>query len=244
MSYSTVAVRKNGNGVPTVNGKPFAWSYSTLSAYELCPKKFYHEKIAKDFIQPASTASSYGTDSHKAFELRMAKGRKPLPLDLTHHEQYLARIEKAATGIGAEILTEQRIALNENLEPTGFFDADVWVRGVIDLTVVSGPVASVFDWKFGKMKADFEQLSLMAVMMFHMLPELEKVSGAYYWAKDKQFMSCKYTRNQVPEIWDIFLPRVQNMMQAIANSDMPARDNFLCRNYCPVKTCPRNGGYK
>ena len=44
------------------------WSYSSISLFKQCPKKYYHLKVAKDYVEPQSQAMSYGTIVHKAAE--------------------------------------------------------------------------------------------------------------------------------------------------------------------------------
>ena len=44
------------------------WSFSRIKAFEQCPKKFYHLKIAKDYSEPETDAMSYGTAFHLAAE--------------------------------------------------------------------------------------------------------------------------------------------------------------------------------
>ena len=36
--------------------KPITWSYSNLSLFQQCPKKYYHLRVAKDFKEPESEA--------------------------------------------------------------------------------------------------------------------------------------------------------------------------------------------
>ena len=44
------------------------WSFSKIKAFEQCPKKFYHLKIAKDYSEPETEAMYYGTAFHEAAE--------------------------------------------------------------------------------------------------------------------------------------------------------------------------------
>lgn len=216
--------------------RPFAWSYSALDAYELCPKKFWAEKIGRIVKEKRSSVGDYGAEAHKHFENRLIKN-KPLPLDLRHHENVLSKL---ATAPG-EGMPEQKLALNRDFKLTGFFDDDVWVRGVIDFAKVNGRHLLVIDHKFGRMKEGFDQVDLMIVMMFCVLPEIETATGAYYWAKEKKVSRKKYQREDAPGIWNSFLPRVNRMKEAKKKDDFPARPNFLCKRHCLVKSCPYNG---
>ena len=216
--------------------RPFAWSFSALDSYELCPKKHWAEKIGRIVKPQRSTVGDYGAEAHKHFENRLIKN-KPLPLDLRHHEPVLAKLA-AAPGEG---MPEQKLALNRDFKLTGFFDDDVWVRGIVDFGKLNGRHLLVIDHKFGRMKEGFDQVDLMVAMMLCVIPEIETATGAYYWAKEKKLPRKKYQRSDGPGIWNSFLPRVKRMEQAIKTEDFPARPNFLCKKHCPVKSCPYNG---
>lgn len=213
--------------------RPFAWSYSALDSYELCPKKHWAEKIGRIVKGKRNAIQDYGAEGHKHFEDRLIKN-KPLPLDLRHHENVMAKLA-AAPGEG---MPEQKLALNRDFQLTGFFDDDVWVRGIIDFAKVNGRHLLVIDHKFGRMKEGFDQIDLMVAMMLCVIPEIQTVSGAYYWAKNKKLTRKKYQRSDGPDIWNSFLPRVKRMEEAKKNEDFPARPNFLCKRHCPVKSCP------
>lgn len=213
------------------------WSYSALSAWELCPRKYFHESIAKTYKQKPNEAADYGTTVHKAFELRLKNG-KPLPLDLRHHEPVMKKLEDA----NGEGMTEQKVAINQNFQGTGFFDSDVWMRAIVDYTKLSGGNMIVLDYKTGKMQDGFEQVKLQAAAMFCILPEAESAKVGYYWTKEKKLTLDTLTRKDLPELWNSVLPRVNRMQEAVVKEEFPARQNFLCKRHCPVKTCPFNGG--
>jgi len=51
-----------------------SWSYSGITLFDQCPKKYYHLRVAKDITEPASIAMMYGTDVHEAAELFIRDG--------------------------------------------------------------------------------------------------------------------------------------------------------------------------
>ena len=67
------------------------WSYSALTAYETCPRRYWHTRVAKDVIEPETQALTWGNAVHKALELR-AKENKPLPTGMEHWEPLIAKI--------------------------------------------------------------------------------------------------------------------------------------------------------
>lgn len=219
--------------------KPFAWSYSALDSFELCPKKYAAEKIYRTAVSKPSEAIDYGKTVHAAFEHYLLKS-KPLPLDLVHHAPKLDYLK----GVPGEPLVEQRLALTKELNPTGFFDDDVWLRGVIDYAKYDEDkqVAIIVDHKTGKMKDEFDQLELMAAILQAYKPTVRGFALMYYWTKTKRFTKQKLLTCDITGVWNKFLPRVKNMESRVEAEDFPARPNFLCKNHCPVKNCVHNGG--
>jgi hypothetical protein len=217
--------------------RPVQHSFSSLQTFEICPKKYFHEKVKKDYKQTRSDVGDYGLEAHKAFEVRLLRGKK-LPMDLQHHEKNLAKIA-AAPGEG---MPEQKLAINTNFEPTGYFDDDVWLRSVVDYAKVNGPRCLIIDHKFGKMKEGFDQVELSTAVFSCYNTDVERYTTAYYWAKAKKLVAKRITVKDIPMIWEGFLPRFERINLAHKNSEFPAKPNGLCKRYCPVKSCPYNGG--
>lgn len=118
------------------------WSYSRLTAYETCPRRFLLTTLEKKVIEPQTAATIWGNDVHKALELAI-KGTKPLE---PKHEKY-APIVKRVTAQPGKKLVEFKFGLTQALKPTEFFAKDVWVRGVIDFGLLKPATALALDWK-------------------------------------------------------------------------------------------------
>jgi hypothetical protein len=92
----------------------------------------------------------------------------------------LAALDKLKSMKG-EKLCELKMGLTENLEACGFFDKDVWFRGVADLIVLDreAGVAKVIDYKTGKSAkyADKGQLELDGVSCVQALPRSKGSQG-------------------------------------------------------------------
>jgi hypothetical protein len=73
------------------------------------------------------------------------------------------------------------MALTIDLNPCGWKDKEVWVRGIADLLIIDDDnlTAWVVDYKTGNNKyPDREQLKLMAMMVFKHFPHIRKVNAA------------------------------------------------------------------
>lgn len=216
--------------------RPVQHSYSALTLAETCLKKYYHERIKKDYKGTTSSVGDYGLEAHKAFEKRLIN-KKPLPMDLRHHEKILKKLDDAP-GVG---LPEQKLAINKDFEPTGFFDSDVWLRAVIDYVKTNNSVAMIVDHKFGRMKHDFDQVSLCAAVFSCYEPDINKYVVAYYWAKEKTLMPKRIQKEEIPVVWEKFLPRFKRLEMAVENQEFPAKPNYLCKKYCSVRSCQYHG---
>jgi len=220
-----------------------AWSHSNLTSFELCPKKYYATSVAKSVQEPAGEAMTWGKEVHSAFENYMGSG-KPFPMGMKHFKK-VADPLMVPEGSSAEVLIEAKLALDVNLSPTGFFDRDVWVRCVVDYGVVKGSKALLVDWKTGKRKDDYDQLALMAGVMFAQEPKLQQVDSMFVWLKEKtqkdMIQDVSFTRKDIPDIWNRFLPRVERFQRAFDNDNFPPNPNWLCKRHCPVTSCPYHG---
>ncbi|NDH81588.1 MAG: DUF1178 family protein [Actinobacteria bacterium] len=46
----------------------YTWSYSSISLFEQCPRKYYRLRIVKDIVEPVQEHLLYGSAVHKAAE--------------------------------------------------------------------------------------------------------------------------------------------------------------------------------
>lgn len=170
------------------------------------------------------------------------RDNKPLPETMEKFEPIAQTILHHAKGGKLEV--EQKLALNESLRPTQYFSKDVWLRGIADVTVTKGDVCFLGDYKTGKLVPDSNQLELSAAMMFAHKPWVKTIVNAFLWLKEGKTTQEVFKRENVPEIWQRFLPRVKRMVTAIEKDKFPPNPSGLCRNYCPVHTCEHNGRYQ
>lgn len=205
------------------------WSYSSLTAYETCPKRYYLTRVAKLVKEPPTEATTWGNTVHKALELRL-KEKTPLPAGMEQYEKYCARIE-ASPGTK---FTETRFAITERLTPAKWFGDDCWARCIIDAGVIHKDKAVLFDWKTGKIKQDSAQMLMSAGLVFHSLPKVNRISTMFIWLKEDKTTSKTYERDQVHEVWQEFVPRVMRLNNAYEKDKWEAKPSGLCRNWCPV----------
>ncbi len=205
------------------------WSYSSLQAFETCSRRFYLTRIKKLVSEPQSEAMMWGNKVHKALELAV-EGSQGLAPDFRQYQPIVDRL-RATEG---KKFTEQKFGLTESYKPTTFFGKDVWMRGVLDLTIVRPKVAIVLDYKTGKVKTDGDQLMLFAAATFAQHPHVETVKTGYIWLGQNKVTTKDFVREDVPGIWQEMIPRIQRMEKTQDSDKWLPNPSALCREWCPV----------
>lgn len=218
-----------------------AWSFSSIKTFDQCPKKYYHLKVAKDYKEDFETEPIlYGNEFHKAAEEYIGQN-----VTLDPRFEYAKNILDKLNGMEGEKLCEYKMGLTANLEPCGFFDKEVWWRGVSDLTILNREkgTAKVIDYKTGKSAkyADKGQLELMALATFKHFPEIKVVKGGLLFVVCNAFIQDTYTIENEPALWQKWLEKYGEMQQAYEVGVWNARPTGLCRAHCIILECPHNG---
>lgn len=211
-----------------MSDKPLAHSYSALKMYENCPKRYHMQRITKEIMDTGGEASLYGERVHEQLEHRLKQGT-PLPTESAKHEALV----EAFAALPGELVAEQEFCLTKELTPTGWWDADAWLRAKLDILVINGPDAVVGDWKTGKRRPDFFQMELFAILVMKLYPDVQRVKAALVWLKTGQMDTKLYTRLDAPGIWEKLLGKVTRIEQSLAKNQWPAKPSGLCP-WCPA----------
>jgi CRISPR/Cas system-associated exonuclease Cas4 (RecB family) len=205
------------------------WSYSALTAFETCPKRYQLTRVTKEVVERPSEAMRWGNKVHKALEM-FAKTEQPLPPEMKEYGRYVTKI----LSYEGKRVIEERVALTKSFLPTTWMAKNVWVRGIIDIGVVGSDTAYLLDWKTGKHRPDNDQLKLFAALAFAKYPWVNKVVTGFIFLKAEKFEKEKFTRSQLPEIWSEFMPRLSRLATATADDKWLPKPSGLCKNWCPV----------
>ena len=216
----------------------FTWSYSALGLFQQCPKKYYHLRVVKDVVEPETTAILYGKEVHLALEEYIRDG-KPIPPQFSQFQD-IADMLKAIPG---NKLCEYKMGLTKDIQACGFFDENVWFRGVADLVILNGDTARVIDYKTGKSSqyADTKQLELMALAIFKHFPKVRRVKAGLVFLVCNDFVKADFDKKDAPITWLKWIQETDRIEAAHENDVWNAKPNFTCRNYCLVKDCEHNG---
>lgn len=214
---------------------PIPWSYTALNDFKSCPYSFHETRVTRRIVRTQGEEAKWGEYVHKQFEQRQAT-QTPLPPELTEHESYMVRLD----GIpGDKLYVEAKVALDKQAQPCGFFDKDVWWRGVIDwkkIAPVDARVALV-DYKTGKPHNDFAQLKLFALHTFALYPEVDVVDTRYYWTQSGADTRKVFGRAEIPALWAEFIPDLKQYKLAFNTDTWQKRQSGLCNGWCPVTDC-------
>jgi hypothetical protein len=217
----------------------FVWSYSNLKTFAQCAKKYYHLKVAKDVKEPDSEALSYGNEFHKAAELCIKKG-EPLNKKFT----FAAPIVEKFAELPGEKHTEMRLGISKvdgEYAPCGFFDKQVWWRGLADLVIIQGDEGWSVDWKTGKSAryADEQQLDIVAAALFVHFPQIKVLRSGLVFVVSGELVKKTHYAKKRDEYFKLFDPELNRMQEAYRTNIWNPSEGPLC-GYCPVKSCVYN----
>ena len=218
-----------------------AWSFSRMKGFETCPKQYYHVTVRKEFPFQETDATRYGSEFHKAAE-EYIRDNTPVPERFSFAVPTLEAL-KAKPG---EKHCELKMGLTEDLQPCGFFDKDVWFRGIVDLAIIDGEKAFVVDYKTGKSAryADTGQLQLMALSLFAHFPEVKCAKGGLLFVVADKFVGADFNASDHNVLWSPWIKKYARLQKAHETGVWNPVPSGLCRKHCPVVECPHNGQHR
>lgn len=213
-------------------------SYSHIKAFETCPKQFYHVKHLNEYPFKESVDTKYGKDMHTAAELYVRDGTK-----LESRFSYLKSSLDALLRKEGKFFTELKLGVTKGIEPCSYWSKEIWIRGVVDLLIISGDTAFVIDYKSSKKTqyAETDQLELMALLTFASYPEVNTVKGGLMFPRVNQMIKSVYHKKDKGKLWSSWIKRNELMKEAYEKDKWATRESGLCREHCPVTQCIHNG---
>jgi hypothetical protein len=213
-----------------------AWSYSSIKTFEQCPKKYYHLRVAKDVKDEPGEAADYGTAVHLAAEEYIRDGT-PIPDKFA----FMRPIVEQLAALPGEKHCELKLGVTKaswGYDPCGFFDKEVWYRGIVDLLVIDGDRAWMIDYKTGKNAkyADMKQLDLMAGAIFVKYPQVQKIKSALLYVVSNDFIKKTHRREELDSYMTVFEGQLDRLETAMDNGVFNAKSGPLC-GWCPVVDC-------
>ena len=214
------------------------WSFSSLKTFQQCPKKYYHTKIAKDVVEPDTTATLYGKSAHTVAE-EYIRDDKPVPPQFAYMQETLDSLK----AIPGEKHCEMMLGFTKGLEACEFHAPNVWWHGIADLVVINEEkkMAYSVDYKTSKSAryADVKQLDLVATGIFAKFPKIERIKSALLFVVSKEFVKAEHHVEMVPKYVEKPARDVARIEAALENGVWNPVQGPLCR-FCSVKQCEYN----
>jgi hypothetical protein len=211
------------------------WSFSGLKDFINCPRQYHEIKVLQRVTKKISQQMLYGTEVHKALE-EYARDKTELP---KFYKKFQSQID-ALLEISGERYLEYKMALTIESEPCDFDAEDYWVRGIVDLMIISDDTAFIIDYKTGSNRyPDPKQLKLMALMAFQHFPQVQHIKAGLLFVAYNSFMTEEYKRDDIHVLWNAFRWDLERLHASARDNNWPATPTALCR-WCPVVTCEFN----
>lgn len=203
-----------------------SWSLSRLGTYEKCAAKYKFSYIDKLPRGPTGAAAQRGLDKHALLE-QFCKGELDrLPADLAYYDSFIRSMRESEN---MTLFPELKLAMNEKWEEVPYDSPDVWWRGILDLLVLHGGGAVVYDWKTGRVYDDHsQQRELYALALFSHYPELPEIRAVHVYLDQGQNREQTFHRSQSEQLQAGWVRRVDRMM---TEKDFIPNPTYLCR-YC------------
>lgn len=216
----------------------YTWSYSSISLFQQCQRKYYRLRIVKDVAEPHAAHLDYGKEVHKAAEDYVCNDKS-----LDPRYGFIKPALDALKSLPGVKLCEHEMGLTKDFEPCGFRDPEVWFRGIADLLIIDGERAHLVDYKTGKSSqyADRKQLELLALLVFKHFPDVKNIKAGLVFVVAEDLVKAEYDADIQEKAWGKWLPEIQRLEKAMETNVWNAVPNFTCRKFCAVKDCEHNG---
>jgi len=216
----------------------YTWSYSSISLFQQCPRKYYRLRVVKDIVEPPAEHLAYGTAVHEAAENYVCNDKA-----LDPRYEFMRPVLDGLKQLPGLKLCEYEMGLTKDFEPCGFKDPNVWFRGIADLLIIDGSHAKLIDYKTGKKSqyADTKQLELLALLVFKHFPHVQSIRAGLVFVVAEDLVRAEFTAEVQEQAWQRWIPEIQRLEKAMETEVWNARPNFTCRKFCPVVDCEHNG---
>ena len=216
----------------------FCWSYSSLSLFTQCARKFHRLRILKDIVEPESHHLIYGKEVHRVAE-EYGRDNKEIPEEYKFIQPHVDIL----LGTNGDKFFEYKMALTADLEPCDFNNKEAWWRGIADFISVDGEKALLVDYKTGKSAkyADTKQLEILSLAIFSHFPEVVSVKGGLLFLVSEELVKANFYKKEEESYWSNWDSKVERLNLSFEADTWNPTSNFTCRQFCPVLDCEYNG---
>jgi len=240
--------------------KNFVTSWSKLSTFEGCPRKFWllyaSKHVEGEAIIPfqKSRALEEGNEKHELLEnaINSLKRGSPINGSIQKHKFWQPWWRDLVTKLvrkcpqswveqklGVDIHFE-KCELNQWWQPTDSTRTPL-MHGRIDVVFFNGKpfmnatAAQIIDWKSGKVRKseDYSQLASQALLVFASIPDLEKIDTTYVFIDHEKKQTQTFTRSgDFEKLKNEFRSRINKLLEAIKEGNYPSSQDGC--HWCPA----------
>lgn len=210
------------------------WSYSGMKNFQGCPLRYHEVNVLKNYPFVDTPQTIYGKQVHSAIEDYFVNG-----VVLPNEHQKFSKTVEMVSRINGEKHCELKLAVNRDQDPCEFFDKNAWVRGVVDLLIISedGMKAIIIDWKTGSNRyPDNQQLELMFLLVRSKFPNIRYFDCYLVFLAHGVRTHSIYTLRDTGDCWDYWESQYQLLSDAFESNSFLPKPSPLC-GWCPVVTC-------
>lgn len=210
--------------------KPLILSYTLLNTYRnICKHQAYRRFIRKDVPYKSTPEMEWGDTVHKALELRVGGG-KPLPQNMHQWERFAAPL------YASKAKAEMKAGMTVGGHPCGFFADDVWLRGKLDINIVNGTSAFLFDYKTSKKpREDPFELEIQGLLLNALHPQLKTITGCYIWLAENR-VGTKHDVSHTRDTFTYVQRIAADLAEDMTNQEFEKQPTPLC-GWCGVLDC-------
>ena len=188
------------------------YSFSKISTYKTCPRKFkycYIDKVKKNKID--MTALLKGGAVHSILENYPEKSTHKLAPKYQHIVDEFIQTDLGKKYLNEESIREFGFGLTEDLTPTIYSDKSAIFRGWVDYICTIDDLLYICDWKSGKAKdpkwQEYDQLMFYAIYFFQRYEKIDRIKISYVYVEHKDcendiLLERKYLDNYKKDLLD------------------------------------------
>lgn len=211
-----------------------ALSWSRLTTFQQCPRKFHLQFISKSFKEEEKSIHLIkGEQLHKQLEdyVIAKNGGAPMPLGFSPEvRETLPYVDKLFS-LYNSVHPEAQVACNIDWKPVEWFDKSTAWRAIWDVVGLRPQTCFIGDYKSGRIYPygqGFGQLHLSAVVALERFQDVPEVNAAYIYVEHKKVTPIKVTREQLSEVRDHFNKEFEKVQMEKTWDPTP---NEFCK-YC------------
>lgn len=206
------------------------YSYSSISTYEKCPRKYKYSYIDRLPRGEAGPAAQRGTELHAIIENYLLGKTVELHGPLAFYEGFLQELKELKP------LPEHKFSINRDWELTDWDAPDAYLVGVLDLLLPLDEV-KIWDWKTGRVYDEHaNQRELYGISGFCMYPEKEVVHVEHTYLDLQQTEHSVFYRAELDNLKEKWRKKTDRIE---ADEVYPPNPNYGCR-WCDFSK--QNGG--